>query len=1009
MKPMYTNPLSEAEKKDSRLKQLETLVAANASINSQSNLQAVTRALVESALNVVDAKSGSASLVKNERLHFTERLVDGHWIPIDSPYELGEGLAGTALKKRESVIENDVGNSTLIPPHSLRAKRALAIPVFHPESGVVAILELYDSSKNKNFDAQDVEMLRILALMAALAITNITRQQAHADVTTSLRQQSWITGCLFDSINQGVLLTSRNGVVLTCSSKVRELWDIPESMPINLLDDFVGHARTVYSAYEAGAEESLEALNTVGHSILDRQLNNGKIIRTETRRLVDHAGEIVRVFSDVSDQVQSTDDLRGSEQRYKQMVEADYAVRLMVDPSTSKVVDANDAAAEFYGYSLDQLKSMSIDEINALSATDIRAEMERASQEKRRYFKLKHKTASGRTHDVLVYSGPVTQNGQRYVYQIIHDVTRYNQAETELSDTRRLSQLILANISEGLFHLGSDGSVNYANPAAMDLLGYDEDSLYGKPIEDLIKPASPRGRVIPIGQKIRNALKDGRPLRASNQQLETADGTLLPIEYMCAPIVEGKNITGAVFSFLDISERVEAEERINYLAFHDALTGLPNRILARDRLQRALMRADRHKRIGLLLYIDLDNFKTINDSLGHAAGDRLLKAVGNRLEGLVQPEDTFARVGGDEFLLLLENQQSNAAAAEAAAKESALKIRQLLDRTFTVDGHEIHVSVSVGVALFNGANNSADDVIKSADAAMYEAKGAGRNTLRFYSPSMNSAANERLLLEGELRAAIHDKSMRLVYQPKIDIKTGLLSGAEALLRWNSPKLGDIGPAKFIPIAEDSGLIVPLGHWVLEEACRQICEWRDAGHLELKIAVNLSAVQFRQNNFVEQVATLLDQYDIPPQMLELEVTEGTLMEQTERVMRTFEELKSMGLQLSIDDFGTGYSSLAYLKRFAVDTLKIDRSFVADINEMSSPDDAAITTAIISMAQQLKLKTIAEGVETEAQLQFLKENGCDEFQGWLHSQPLTPTEFKAQLEKDVVASKGVPVTF
>lgn len=1006
---MYTSSLSEAEKKDCRLKQLETLVAANARINSQNDLHAVLRALVESALTVVDAKGGSASLVSDNRLHFTERLVDGNWVRIDSPYYSGEGLAGTALATQECCIENNVASSNLVPPHTLRAKRALAIPLHHPEIGVVAVLEVYDSCKNQDFNSQDIEMLRILALMAALAIVTITRQQAQADVTTSLRQYGWITDCLFDSINQGVLLTSRNGTVLICSKRVRELWDIPESLPINSLDDFVIHARSVYSAYDAGAEEAAKALKAIGHSVLDRQLNNGKIIRTETRRLADHAGEIVRVFCDVSDQVQSEDNLRGSEQRYRQMIEADYAVRLMVDPENGKVIDANDAAAEFYGYELAQLTSMNISEINVLSASETRAEMALAAKEKRRYFKMRHRNANGEHHDVLVYSGPVTQNGRRYLYQIIHDVTRYNQAEAELNDTRQLSQLILANISEGLFHLGSDCSINYANPAALELLGYDADTLYGKQIEEIIKPASPRGKMVPIEQKIQRSMETGHALRASNQQLETADGALLPIEYMCAPILEGKSASGAVFSFLDISERVEAEERINYLAFHDALTGLPNRILARDRLQRALMRADRNKRIGLLLYFDVDNFKTINDSLGHAAGDRLLKAVGSRLEGLVETGDTFARVGGDEFLLLLENQHSNAATAEAAANALALKMRQLLDRAFTVDGRDVHVSASIGVALFNGANSSADDVIKSADAAMYEAKAAGRNTLRFYSPSMNSAANDRLLLEGELRTAVHDKSMRLVYQPKIDIKTGKLSGAEALLRWTSPKLGEVGPAKFIPIAEDSGLIVPLGHWVLEEACRQICEWRDAGHMELKIAVNLSAVQFRQGNFVEQVAGLLDEYDIPPQMLELEVTEGTLMEQTERVMRTFEELKSMGLQLSIDDFGTGYSSLAYLKRFAVDTLKIDRSFVSDINELSSADDVAITTAIISMAQQLKLKTIAEGVETEAQLKFLRDNGCDEFQGWLHSEALTPAEFKSQLEKDAAPDIGTPGTF
>ncbi len=438
----------------------------------------------------------------------------------------------------------------------------------------------------------------------------------------------------------------------------------------------------------------------------------------------------------------------------------------------------------------------------------------------------------------------------------------------------------------------------------------------------------------------------------------------------------------------DITERKEAEARIEYLAHHDALTGLPNRVLVRDRFGQAQAFAERRKNRVAMLFLDLDNFKVVNDTLGHAAGDRLLQQMVSRLEACVRETDTVSRQGGDEFIVLLTDIPGPEAVERVAA--------EILRRTaqpVTVDGHELNTACSIGISLYPDDGVDFDTLLQKADTAMYNAKGAGRNTYRFFDEAMNRKARDHLLLQNRLHQALAAGELRLQFQPQIEIPSGRVSGVEALLRWRDPELGEIPPSRFIPVAEDCGLIAPIGEWVLAEACRQGEAWRRAGVPELSVAVNLSALQFRRTNLVDTVIDALDRSGLPPRLLELELTESSLLQDVDTTLDTVRRLKARGVRLAIDDFGTGYSSLSYLRRFAVDRLKIDRSFVGNIGSDADADDAAIVRAIIQLAQSLRLQILAEGVETEEQLGFLLDEGCQAVQGYLFSRPLNPDEVAA----------------
>ena len=447
-----------------------------------------------------------------------------------------------------------------------------------------------------------------------------------------------------------------------------------------------------------------------------------------------------------------------------------------------------------------------------------------------------------------------------------------------------------------------------------------------------------------------------------------------------APLVDSRSrYRGRIWYFRDITDRKVAEERIQYLAYYDALTGLPNRALLQDRLAKTLAGARRQKDKVALLFLDLDGFKNINDSLGHAIGDLLLQEISERLRKWGREQDTVARLGGDEFLILLTDIKDASDAAVAAER-----LMDAMTTEFVVQGHSFKVSCSIGISIFPEHGADGETLISRADAAMYSAKESGRNSFRFFTEDMNAQAVERLTLENGLRVALDKKELFLVYQPQMDVATGRITGLEALLRWQHPDLGLVPPDKFIQIAENSGLIVPIGEWVLRTACAQAQKWQAEGLPAVTIAVNVSAIQFRQESFCGLIRNVLRDTGLAPQYLELELTESLLLANADLMLSVIQELKAMGLALAIDDFGTGYSSFAYLRQFRVSKLKIDRLFIRDV--AINPDDAAITAAIISMAKSLRLKVIAEGVENEAQMSFLRAHNCDEIQGYYFSRPL-----------------------
>jgi diguanylate cyclase (GGDEF)-like protein/PAS domain S-box-containing protein len=438
----------------------------------------------------------------------------------------------------------------------------------------------------------------------------------------------------------------------------------------------------------------------------------------------------------------------------------------------------------------------------------------------------------------------------------------------------------------------------------------------------------------------------------------------------------------------DITEQRRAEEQIRHMAQHDALTELPNRMLLHDRIGQAIAQAQRNRGVLALLFIDLDRFKTVNDSLGHPVGDRLLRNVAERLGACTRGSDTIARIGGDEFVVLLSDLDQ-----PQDARHVAQKVLDVLAEPVTVSGHELKVTPSIGICAYPHDGEDVETLMRNADTAMYHAKQMGRNNYQFFTQAMNDAAQERLQLENDLRHAVERDEFVLHFQPILDVKTGAILGAEALVRWRHPERGMVPPSEFIAAAEETGLIGPLGEWVLTHACTQVRAWQTAGYPELHVSVNSSAQQFQRPGFVEAVRRILRETALPPRCLELEVTESVIIQHSQEVLDRFQSLEDMGVRVSIDDFGTGYSSLSYLKRIAVHQLKIDQSFVRDIH--SDPDDAAIVSAVIAIAHSLGLEVVAEGVETPEQLAYLKSLGCDAAQGYYFSRPLPPEEFERLL--------------
>ncbi|KAF0190807.1 MAG: response regulator receiver [Gammaproteobacteria bacterium] len=563
-------------------------------------------------------------------------------------------------------------------------------------------------------------------------------------------------------------------------------------------------------------------------------------------------------------------------------------------------------------------------------------------------------------------------------------------AEEELFIERERAQVTLDSIGDAVISADIVGNVTYLNLVAERMTGWSREEAAGRPLAEVLKIIDGATRE-PCRSPIELAVQHNKPVGLSaNCVLVRRDGVELPIEDSAAPIhARGGHVIGAVMVFHDVSAARTMVLKMSHLAQHDALTDLPNRVLLNDRLTQALSLARRRRKLLAVLFLDLDLFKNINDSLGHLVGDKLLQSVADRLLTCVRSSDTVSRQGGDEFVILLSDIEHSEDAARRAEN-----IISVLEDYHRIAEHDLNITMSIGISVYPGDGEDAETLIKNADAAMYHAKQKGRNNYQFFKQEMNDMVVERQSIEASLRRAIARQEFVLHYQPKINLETGEITGAEALLRWLHPTRGLLAPKKFVAVAEECGLIVPIGRWVLREACRQVRAWLDAGLRPAPVAINISAVEFRSKDFIEGVRDILKETRLEPRYLEIELTESVLMQDGESTIAALQVLNAMGVQLAIDDFGTGYSSLSYLKRFPIDTLKIDQSFVHDIT--IDPDDATIVSAVIGMGNSLNKRVSAEGVETLEQLAFLRAERCGEGQGYYFSRPVVAEEYTKLLK-------------
>jgi diguanylate cyclase (GGDEF)-like protein/PAS domain S-box-containing protein len=528
--------------------------------------------------------------------------------------------------------------------------------------------------------------------------------------------------------------------------------------------------------------------------------------------------------------------------------------------------------------------------------------------------------------------------------------------------------------------LSLDGIVKLINKTGLTLLGYSADELVGESVLRLFLPGDQGIAASYFWQCVADL---GQVLNWELQMVRK-DGTVIWVKETARAVHEPDGSTALLVVCEDITERKHAEERIHYLAHHDALTGLPNRVLMEDRVDQYIAQATRLHLSVAMLFLDLDGFKHINDSLSHYMGDKLLCAVAARLQECLRKGDSIARLGGDEFVMTLPALTDSQSAAHVARK-----VLDALQANFDVSGHKLHISGSIGISMYPNDGANTDDLLRAADTAMYHAKAKGRGNYQFFTPALNAAALQRLELETQLRKALSEGEFELHYQPQVNMESGEIFAAEALLRWRQPGKNAASCSEFITIAEESGLILPIGQWALREACMQLKRWRAVGHSDMRIAVNFSARQFHQPHLHETVMEVLKEAELPPEALELEITESVLVQHDEENAELLKRLSATGVQLSLDDFGTGYSSLSYLQRFPIHALKIDRSFVSGIDQ--DANQTAIVTAIIAMAQSLRLTVIAEGVESMEQAAFLKRHGCLVAQGYYYSKPVPEAVF------------------
>ncbi len=752
------------------------------------------------------------------------------------------------------------------------------------------------------------------------------------------------------------------------------------SVPLWIGDRRLGIMNLVGADEQLFNEGELKTLHGVGNQVaialerarLHQHLES--LVESRTAALTGEAAERRRVEAA----------LRQSEERYRLFAESALTGVYLIQDNLLKYV--NPALAEIFGYTVEEIAgklsptNLTAPDDRARVAENIGKRTQGTVRDIRYSFRGLRK--DGTLIDVEVHGARIEYDGRPAIVGTLLDITERRRAEAEI---RKLSSAV-EKAADSIFITGADGTIEYVNPAFETITGYRREEAVGK-TPRIVKS----GKHDPAfyrkfwGTLLRGEVyRDVFINRKKNGQLYYEEVTITPLTD------ERGEITHYISAGKDITERMQTQERLHYLAHHDVLTDMPNRILFVERLKQALNRSQWHKRTLAVLFLDMDRFKLVNDTLGHEAGDRLLQALAARLHGCVREGDTVARFGGDEFAVFLDDVASPDDVAPLAQK-----FLEVLARPLTVDGHEFFITASIGISLYPNDGIDPQTLMKNADTAMYRAKQQGGNTCQFYQAEMNAHALKRLELETDLRRALERQEFVLHYQPQIDLKSGGVIGSEALIRWQRPGSGLVPPMEFIPLLEETNLIVPVGEWVLRAACAQHHAWRAAGLPPLRVAVNISSRQFNGGGLIETVGRVMQDTRMEPGFLDLEITESVIMQNAEAVVDTLRTLNSMGVRLAIDDFGTGYSSLSYLKRFPIDSLKIDQAFVRDIT--TDPDDAAIVSAIITMAHSLDIQVVAEGVETREQLEFLRAQGCDAVQGYYFS-PARPGAEVVQLIKD-----------
>ncbi|DAB28763.1 MAG: hypothetical protein A2513_00520 [Sulfurimonas sp. RIFOXYD12_FULL_33_39] len=684
------------------------------------------------------------------------------------------------------------------------------------------------------------------------------------------------------------------------------------------------------------------------------------------------------------------DELQKSEQRYKSLFKSNLAVWLIIDPVTQQIVDCNESAELFYGYSHEQITKMYLYEINTLTPTEIQAQINNAQTLKKNSFYFKHRLSSGEIRDIEVFAGPLEIDGKTYMYSVIFDISARIKAEKELQKQHDFLQTVINSVNSGIMVIYKDFSVPLMNNTAREMI---DEKIIQNPLSPKCYEISHHQQLPCNGNShpcpLQNVLQTKERTKVIHKH-STFFGEEIIVELTAVPLIdENGEIYGIIESAHNITELKEIQNRLKHQAEHDSLTNLPNRVLFLDRLNQSMKNVKRVSGNIAVLFIDLDHFKEVNDSLGHTVGDKLLESVAKKLQNMIRQSDTVARLGGDEFAIILEH-FSNLDVIISIVHN----IMHSLKEPMIIDNQQLYVSLSIGISIYPNDGVDADTLIKNADAAMYKAKHGGRNNYQFYTSDMTEKAFERIVLETQLRQSIEKNQIHVYYQPQIDAKKETIIGMEALVRWNHPDMGMVSPAKFIPLAEDCGYIIELDEWVMREAISQFKKWYDKGLNPGVLSLNLSALRLEHDGFIEHTKDIIKSSNIDTSWLSYEITESKIMKNPEKSIKKLNELNELGIKLAIDDFGTGYSSLSYLKKLPIDKLKIDQSFIMDIPD--DADDVEITKTIISMAKNLNLNVIAEGVETTLQRDFLLENGCSEIQGYLYYKPSPAKEIEEILK-------------